>query len=350
MTDHVEARYRRATPCCADESGNFQVSCLKYRVSTPPARPLPLENSLSPPKNINRIHEVFDCDDEILERGVKRILEANGVERLLPMLDDDDSDFFDSSWNSPDDCIFSTQYVTGEIRKGSEAKISILAEWDDAASPVSWVKAVKEIKRFLDIMSQGAGLGTLDIGFEIVDKQHSSDKFVVHTKEFTPELSLGWELIREKVEQMLHSDPVTQGAVRCISLFNTTYHDDWDGQPLGKDHDTVHVSMNYKSDEAKWRPIIIKIEQYLATLPHGLKVHLEHHGLQPYLPACDVEGHLKVQPKLYKTMLGPGDPIGVAGCITSSDGQKILPPMGTLACWVEIKTAGQAGGDGPNTR
>jgi len=82
--------------------------------------------------------------------GVCKILETNGIE--IPEEEGSSMDSMD--WPTCYDPVLIDQHVPGNGCNGQITMV-IVAEWDDATSLVVWERALKQIKRFIDVIGAG---------------------------------------------------------------------------------------------------------------------------------------------------------------------------------------------------
>ncbi|KAG7289584.1 hypothetical protein NEMBOFW57_005955 [Staphylotrichum longicolle] len=318
----VGNRRTEASSSVTGDAGKFQISNVKYRVSAPPARPRPVINRWN--EDCNLIRKVLG---HALEDGVAKILSASDVQPS----------------EAPELCFRCVE------RNASEGQPTILtvAAWDESSPPV-WERVVTEAKQFVDATALASGqLGHLDVAVEMIADELWLPKYmsVIPNEELTPSLAHAWDDIRDKVWHTLDAYPQTKGRVTSISLFRLGFSEHMDSNPL-----TVYVSVDYESEEARWPPVADEIQRYLDTSPYNLRVHIEHDSSEWY-PKYELlvknltPGQIKERHEhAYKfnqrhTMtVDLGDDIGAAGHLTASDGGKFMPCVGTLGCWVEIRT------------
>jgi hypothetical protein len=269
---------------------------------------------------------IRDVLGNALENGVNKILSANDLKPV------------ESS-----ELIF--RAVEGHDTRG-QPTILVVATWNET-SPAAWERAVKQAKRFIDAKALAHGLQHLNIAVEIIAEELTWDMYIspVPERELSPWLVQDWDCIRENVSSIFETNEVTKGKVSTISLFKLGFSANLDMNPL-----TVYVSVDYESEEAKWPPIVEQVQHFLDSYPHNFHLHMEHGGPQMY-PTFDlllkpvtadeqaVKAGLNYSlDRTYQTTVGLGEDIGPACYITRNDGEKVMPGLGTLGCWVEIKT------------
>jgi hypothetical protein len=238
--------------------------------------------------------------------------------------------------------------IAGDDSEG-EPTILIVAEWDEKSPPL-WERIVKRTKKWIDGKALGSGkLNHLDIAVEMIAQDLTLCKYVsaISGRELAQGLGRDWPHIADKVAEILERHPATESKVTSISLFRLGFSEDLDNNLL-----TVYISVSYESDETKWPPVVTMIEQYLSAYKHDLHVHLEHNSsdLYPSFPILlknltEGEINSKLQrfnfdpDRRYSTSVRLGDDIGPARYVITKDGgEKAMPGVGTLGCWVEIKT------------
>lgn len=155
------ARSRRIqhSSSASSKAGEFLVSNVKFRVSAPPARPLPLYPRWND-ADCTLISDVFRHDR--LQDGVDNILSRHGIEpseqtelffRSLP----------DESFGQP--------------------TILVVAEWNEN-SPTVWGRVVKEAKQFVDARVHAkTELRHLDIAVEMIASELTEGMYVSHIPE-----------------------------------------------------------------------------------------------------------------------------------------------------------------------
>jgi hypothetical protein len=317
------ARYRRTAHTSSDssEAGEFLVSSVKFRVAAPPAWPRPIVNRWT--DDCKLIRRYFG---NAFEGKVDKILLANGLKLV-------------------ESAELTFRAVEGDDTQGQPTFLAV-AKWNETSS-AAWEQAVKQAKCLVDEVAVSQGLQFLDIAVEIIAEELTWEMYVSHIpeRELTPWLVRDWTCIKDNVSSILETNAATQGKVSTISLLKLGFSVDLDSNPL-----TVYVSVFYESEEAEWPPVISQIQHYLDSYPYNLHLHMEHSSSQTY-PTFD----LVLKPitaeeqkrkmglnfsinRTYETAVSFGEDIGPACYITRNDGEKVMPGVGTLGCWVEIKT------------
>ncbi|KAK4152571.1 hypothetical protein C8A00DRAFT_44382 [Chaetomidium leptoderma] len=297
------ARYRRAQATSSDSSdaGEFEISNVRFRVGAPPPLPLPLDNS----RHDIRCKLVADeLGQNVIMKEAAKILAAEKIRALDVAL---------VSRGDP------------EIFQGPPT-VLIVARWEEGCA-AAWERAVRGLKKFVDSRRlKSDKLGHLDIAVEIIAEELTLRKYVsvVPAKLLAQGLEKDWAFIKDKVFQILESHSGTKGLMTAINLFRLGF------SPCDDENaNTVYISVDYESDEAKWPPVVAEIQQYLeqynrhSEVKRNQRQHL-YNNMMPKTP--------------YKTAVDLGDDIGVSNYLTASDGQKLSPIVGTLGCWLEVKS------------
>ncbi len=324
-----DARRRRTEHSSSDSSdaGPFLVSSVRYRVAAPPARPLPNENRWT--KECGLIQKFLGVT---LENGFADILRKNDIEVT-----------------GPPELAFRCVQGDDDSSEGQPTIIAV-ATWNEKTSPPVWERAVKQTKRFVDakVLASGPEIRGLNVGVEMIAEELTPNNYVscIPNNELTESLVRDWDTIKANVGRTLESFPSTQGQVTSISLFKLGSSANLECNPL-----TVYISVDYESEEARWPPVANEIQRGLDSYGHNLRVHIEHGGPESYAPFRPLLKPMTPQQtqekrdffnystdRLYKTTVGLGEDIGPAGYIKKPDGEETMPGVGTLGCWVEMKT------------
>lgn len=325
MSTLRSARNRRTEHSSSDSSevGQFLVSNVKFRVAAPPARPLPVDDDLGHQDCI-LIHKILG---NALEDGVDNILEANNIKPL-----------------EPTSLVFRS--VQGDSSQG-QPTILVVADWDET-SPTTWERAVKRAKQLVDAtVLESKQLCAMDIAVEFIAKELTLGKYIsaIPPQEFSESLAEAWGEIKYHVSDILDRHPQTKERLTSISLFKLGFSDDINKNPL-----TLYISLDYESEETRWPPVVEEIQKCLDRYPYDLRVHLEHNCPTPFpgfelllrnMTPEQVENKLDDNystDRRYNSTVGLGEDICPAGYLTQPDGGKRMPGVGTLGCWVEIRT------------
>jgi hypothetical protein len=329
---------------------------VKFRVGAPPALPLPLWTI---PCYADRrfVCEALETD---LVDGTINIIASEGLELRevddvwfsghgieLCKVDDVELDGHGIELPKVDSVELVGRGIAGDDSEG-QPTILIVAEWDEKSPPL-WERIVKRTKKWIDEKVLASGKLNLDIAVEMIARDLTLCKHVsaISERELAQGLGRDWPNIADKVAEILERHPATESKVTSISLFRLGSSEDLGNNPL-----TVYISVSYESDETKWPPVVTMIEQYLSAYQHDLHVHLEHNSfdLHPSFPILlknltkdEILSKLQMfnfdPDRRYSTSVKLGDDIGPARYVITKDGgEKAMPGVGTLGCWVEIKT------------
>lgn len=227
----------------ARASSNLEVESTEYRVGAPaPLQPPSLRFEIHKPSE--RLVAQFEGD---FDRKAAAVLEKHG-------LDYDDINF----------CIF------GCLGDHHELTLRIISCWLPGLAS-TWENIVAELKRHVDGELEKAGfLGLANVVVEIIDP------WLVKPKNVGPILGNklledDWPIIQEKVFSILESWESTKGAINTISIFRFGRSNDNSENPI-----TVYISLDPGTPDSTWPQVSSSIQAYLDTLPHELKVHMEH--------------------------------------------------------------------------
>ncbi|KAK0715993.1 hypothetical protein B0H67DRAFT_554408 [Lasiosphaeris hirsuta] len=331
---HKRARLRRSEATSSDSSdaGEFAIFNVRFRVAAPPPPPLPMTGKWD--QQCSDIQQALG--PRTLQDEAKRILAAEMVQDVLSV-----------------ELLSRMPYDTDTITRG-QPTILIVARWvNDSCSEV-WGRAVSRIKKFVDSTRLASDrLDLVDIAIEMIAEELTLDKFIspVTTQLVARGLDTDWAHIKDKVARIMESYPSTKGHATSISLFRLGFSPDHDKNP-----NTVYVSVDYECRESTWPPVIREIQQYLGQFKYAnLHVHLEHGNVEqcpfhlvPSRRRQKIEERQRLfnlVPKTpYQTKVNLGDDIGACNYIKADDGNDFSPLIGTLGCWLEIKTASRPDG------
>jgi len=269
---------------------------------------------------------------DVLEKGTQRILADEGVKEVIS--------------------VEVGSRVLPDMPPTTEGQptVLIVARWEDGSSATPWERAVRRAKRFVDAKRlEAQKLHHLDIAVEMIAEELARTKYLslVPAQLLAQGLEKDWPVIKERVFQILQSHSATKGHTTSIGLFRLGF------SPCDSENpDTVYVSVGYESQEADWPPVVDELQQYLRKYKHAdLHLHLEHGGPQPYqtfplVPSGRGAAERAEQQRLYNLM--PDTPYNTAvnlgadictnNYLTRSDDEQVSPPVGTLGCWLEIRT------------
>ncbi len=323
FTETARSQRSRATSSCESSTGAFGISNVKYRVGAPPLRPLPLLGIYEP--SCNALHAEFGAE---FEQKAYEVLAKNEISKR--------------------EVIILSRVVPGDPRT-STPTIYIIAAWSDNSGH-SWQKVVEELKRYVDGRLAGVDRGPLkgmDVCIEMVAEQLTWRKYMAPVPKDAsfPKLAADWPAIQTRVSEILGSFQCTASNVITIALFKLGFDSSNVTNPK-----TVYVSVEYESSQVEWPPVVEKIQRYLDTFSHGLRLHLEHNvmfrwafplvsaGLTPEEKEERIEQLGFKELSEYKRRVDLGADIGAAQYIRRIDGRDCSTLMGTLGCYLEIKS------------
>lgn len=174
----------------------------------------------------------------------------------------------------------------------------------------------------------------------------------VPSEKLTEALLRDWPVIMAKVLAILDNYAFTQSKVVSVSLFNMGFSQDFD-----TNSPTLCISIDQEPEEPKWEwwtPIMEEIKQLLRRYPYNLGIYMDNNNPRdskyPDFPLIEApeEGDdgLESEPRLelghdpyrkYKTRVDLGEDIGAGGYFRRGPYTR-APSIGTLGCWIEIKT------------
>lgn len=208
---------------------------------------------------------------------------------------------------------------------------------------------MRSVKKFVDLGRLGSNkINHLDIEVEMIAEELTLTKYLslVPAELLAQGLEKDWPSIKAKVFQILERYSGTKGHMTAISLFRLGF-----SLCDAENPNTVYISVDYESEESTWPPVVSEIQQYLQRYEYAnLCVHLEHNTVEhlafPLLPSRPIDEKRKQKQALYnlipktpyKTAVDLGDDIGTSNYLALSDGQSTNPLIGTLGCWLEIKS------------
>ncbi len=327
MSGCSNARWQRAqaTSSHSSEAGEFDISSLRLRVGAPPPLPLPLATNYA---HCHRIEQ--QIGNGVLERETEAIVAAEDTKGLVS--------------------IEFVSRVPPELMGADEGQptILIVARWENGCSPV-WERVVGRVKQMADARRvKSAKLGNLDIAVEMIAEELTLQKYVspVPADILALGLEQDWPAIKHKAFQILESHPATRGHTTAISLFRLGFSPDDDDN-----RNTVYISLDYESNEAGWPPVAAELQLWLGQYQYAdLALHMEHNTVEP-CPFILAPGQadrveratrnrfFNMRPATpYKTAVDLGADIGASNYVTAEDGQLVSPTIGTLGCWLEIKS------------
>ena len=306
----------------SDSSRRFSISNVKFRVGAPPLRPLPLKSVWDGP--CAALENRFGS--KLVDRA-SQILSENGI------IDPEVS--------------LTSRMVPGETWT-AQPTIFIVAQWSEQ-SPNIWERSVRQVKKYANTMLIGYDeLERLDVCVEMVARELIMPKYLspIPNDAKFPKLEADWPVIQANVFEILESFLSTASHMTAIALFKLGYN-----PVYAKNPNTVYISLDYASNETAWPPVVKRIQEYLDGFNHDLHVHIEHNTMDEFafrlIPSslndsekADKEARFNfANHQKYETQVGLGADIGAARYITREDGQECNALIGTMGCYLEIKSA-----------
>ncbi|KAK3360822.1 hypothetical protein B0T24DRAFT_643583, partial [Lasiosphaeria ovina] len=327
------ARLRRSEATSSDSSdaGEFTIFNVRHRVAAPTPHPLPMNTVWDDQcRSIDR-----ELGAEALANEATRILTIEKVEGVVSVE------------------IASRVPYIGTIGEMGQPTLLIVARWLDEGCSAIWERAVRRIKKSVDLKRlQNGNLSNIDIAVEIIAEEHKRPKYIspISAELLARGMDKDWARIKDKVADIMDSYPATAGHVTSIQLFRLGFS--MVGFSMDDENpDTVYVSVDYECLETKWPPIVGEVQQFLRQITYAnLKFHLEHNIIEqctfPLLPFRRSPEELRVRQRQmnlvlkipYQTRVDLGADISTSNYLSGSDGNLYSPVVGTLGCWLEVKT------------
>ncbi|KEZ41083.1 hypothetical protein SAPIO_CDS7139 [Scedosporium apiospermum] len=218
-----------------------------------------------------------------------------------------------------DDCDVEIDFVTRSVLglpHTAKPTLTIVAPWEESKKH-SWEAVVSAVKSYIDNRLADSTFddhpGPIDVCVEMMAPELTRRKFLGPVED-NANLESDWPAIQDKVYSILESFSQTRG---------------------------FYVSLDYDADEVSWPPVAREIQAYLDGLEHGLVVHMEHNILKGFAfellePRNSHRGLLI--PDDYKKGVGLGGDISASTYLTRDDQMRCNPILGTLGCYIEVKT------------
>ncbi len=321
----ARSRRSQATSSESSEAGEFNMSSIRLRVGAPPPLPLPMAT------NFAHCHWISqELGDGVLEGETDAIVAAENVNQIVS--------------------IELVSRVRPELALPDEGQptILIVAHWEDGCS-LAWERVVRRVKQMADARRLKApGLKHLDIAVEMIAEELTLPKYLslVPADLLARGLERDWPVIRDKAFQILESHPATRNHTTTISLFRLGFSMD-----DGDNNNTVYISLDYTSNEAGWPPVARELQYLLDQYGYAeLALHMEHNVLEQYpfelVPGQPNNPRRAEKRRLYNlvpttpynTAVNLGADIGPSRYLVTDDGKRVSPTIGTLGCWLEIKS------------
>ncbi|KAF4980042.1 hypothetical protein FZEAL_3904 [Fusarium zealandicum] len=313
---------RREKSSSSEAEPLVPVLSARYRASWPDLRPLPLEESRSviiPPT-------LRDCAVD-LRIGTKEILTRR------QLWDDDETD---------------TELLMRQEPNDPETAIPtlvIVTPWSPCAR-AKWRGAVQEIAAFGAETVRNSGDTLTSLHVEMIAPELYFPVYYAPVRN-EPVIFRSWDQTRAFVRQRLESFDATKGRMTAIALFRYGLSSTTENNPI-----TIYISVDYTSNETQWEEVMADIKSAVGQRGgwEDVQVHIEHnigmHSTFPLLPLRGTSKNIKsreIKSKMringdYQQTANLGDDVGSAHYITRSDNVQSSPGLGTLGCFVEIKT------------
>ncbi|KPA44206.1 hypothetical protein FLAG1_02819 [Fusarium langsethiae] len=332
MADRKKRPGNLPTPSSTEASDTPLITVIsaRYRAAWPQLRPRPLEWSKS-----SKLPALVEERQGEIQWNVEKILH----EKKIILEADDEGDETKAD-------VWLVQQEMAEQPHTSVPTISICASWSENKQGI-WEAAVQAIAVELYSMFK--------------DSDYSYDNF--HIDMLAPELTQTiyygptdrsdlhqtWDNVRALVHQRLELFEATAGSMTAICLFHYGTSREINTNPA-----TIYIAVNYSSDETGWLEVIADIKANINRHGRGWKdvqVHVEHNVGMDYAynvlePTGKDEDTIRAEGidnnKLihgdYQQIVKPGDDFSAGGYIKRRDKVLKSSGVGTLGCFVELKT------------
>ncbi|KAM7189986.1 hypothetical protein V8F20_009920 [Naviculisporaceae sp. PSN 640] len=306
------------------------------RVATPPPHPLPIEQRWD--EQCKTIEKTFG-PSTLASRAPEIFV------KYIPKVDIES--------------VGLTSQVPAECHSSFKGQPTIVAvaEWHDQpeSSARTWERAVIEVKQAIDSLCLLHGYHD-DIGVEIIAEELTRDKFMAPITAELVDQGMGrdWPVIKNEVTNILNSHPATKDHLVSLNIFRLGTYTPIFNPP------TVLITVDSESPETEWQPVIDEIQRFLRTFVTyvNLKVQIEHGAVElwPYElhrgPIWNYAGSYHPdgpgQRTHYETKVNLGNDMSVSSTPppgserlyqkTIDDAAEMHPLVGTVGCWLEIKT------------
>lgn len=317
----ARARLAEAFDSSTGSVKRFDIANVPFRVVTPP-RPRPLVSLM----------QGSSC------KGVRKLFGNEFELRALQMASDVGIP------KTKIEAILTSRVFRDDPHDNQPAVYIVVNEWNPEESPRSWQKVVERLKIYVNgRVSETPAANNIDISVEMVFRDLERQKFISPVGP-DPRLEAAWPQIKAGIFSILGDFDSTAGHMTAIALFRLGFGDS------GQNPKTVYVAVDYESPEVSWPPVVQKMQSFLDSSGFDLRVHLEHNTLGHqafplYPPDLTVEERLSsardhnIPTRMaHSTPVNLGADIGAACYLERADKKITYPMVGTLGCWLEVKT------------
>ncbi|KAG9508200.1 hypothetical protein J7337_001763 [Fusarium musae] len=330
------SRSRRTGQNSSDDSGPLvPVVSTRYRVAYPDLRRWPLECLPGP-------------DPEILVHHGQAIREAaNTILSEHGLLEDLNTFAILTDYGTVEQpsCFADTSMQRTEDQPGTEEPtVTVILPWL-LDSKAKWTSAVQAIAIRNKELLQGTKFEDTPPRIDFMASEIVGPIYLGVVKD-RPDLLQDWDHIKRVVHKCLNTFDATRNFLTSMVLLRYGLSPNSNANPI-----TVYISVNDRSDETQWDPILTNIEKSLEVIGWSdIRVHLEHNSpcLLPF-ELLDPKGRPEdIMDKISKNNLliqgdyhdkvELGDDISISKDVVRDDGETCNSLCGTLGCYLEIKT------------
>ncbi|KAF5702036.1 hypothetical protein FMUND_13654 [Fusarium mundagurra] len=330
------SRSRRTGQTSSEESGPLvPVVSTRYRVAYPDLRPCPLECLPGPDPEIfvNHGQDIREAANTILsEHGL-----IEGVNTFATLTDH-------GTVEQPR-CFAETWMERTEGQPGTEEPtVTVVLPWTPD-SKARWTSAVQAIAIRNKELLHGTKFEDTPPRIEFTAPEIVGPIYLGVVDD-RPDLIQHWDHVKRVVNERLNTFDATRHYVTSIMLLRHGLSPNTAANPI-----TVYISVDLRSDEKQWDPILTNIETSLNTMGWAdVRVHLEHNSpcllpfqlLDPKGKREDIldkisESNLVIDGE-YHDSVNLGDDISASDYFDRDDGERFNSLCGTLGCYLEIKT------------
>lgn len=303
--------------------GLLAVSRSRYRLSIPPRPPGPFRYTT------DGIEHLIELAGSRIGMGARDALYRYGIEQ--------DKEYMHGKGEAPGrfEAVSPGPHLRTRIMADPEQVTTVLVvdvRWDPESGD-KWEQAAIAIKNSIDTELDRHGLYDTEIG---IDMQTIPSRWEKHLGPVGDEdLIQDWPSIRAEIRRLLEQSPSTRQQATAIALFEMrhTY--------MPQYRPTVYVSMGRECPDVWWAPVEEQIAAFLDNLPHNLTLHMENNEPQPAVFAPGTPVNPYAAPAVRDERLRcprVGDDISANTHVMRSDGKACNPPIGTLGCYLDIRT------------